>query len=198
MNAIIQKKLMVVAAGIWLIYLVIHMLANLRYFSGKVAFNGFYNWFNNSTIIFYVVSALLLIGLLFHVYTAASRQLDSNKKRTIAYKKPYPEAIPRLVAWAGAFVLLGFIVWHVFQMLVLADDSDLYGALHSIFKEPSLMWLIYALGLFALTAHLHHGLDNIAQTFGLTHRQNQFAVALALVLLIGGFASVPIKIAISG
>lgn len=195
MNSILQKKIMTIAAIFWLSYLFIHMFSNLQFFSGKETFNGFYDWFNNSIIIYFIVSALLLIAIILHVFVAVSRQLDSNKKRSISYQKNYPHAIPRSIAWTGAGILLSFIMLHVYQMLNLTDD--LYQALLVIFSNP-FMWLIYGFGLLALGAHLHHGLGNIAQTFGWTHQQNQTIIISILVLLIGGFSSVPISIILSG
>ncbi len=178
------------AGLIWISYLIIHMLANLQFFKSADAFNGFYAWFNNS-VLYLPITILLILALLLHVAFASYRQLDSNQKRHIGYKKPYPKAVPRLVAWGGALLLLSFIIFHMIQML--SQSEDLHQALINIFANP-LMWVLYALGLFALGAHLHHGLANIGQTFGLSHHQHYLFVWGFLILLIGGFISVPLSI----
>ena len=49
-------------------------------------------------------------------------------------------------------------------------------------------------GLLSLAAHLHHSLGNITQTFGVSATQNHIVVFSVLILLIGGFASVPLSI----
>ena len=106
-------------------------------------------WFNNSAILYFVVSSLLVVALLLHVIVAVSRQLDSNKKRDIMYKKPYPKAIPRSIAWTGAVILLTFIILHVYQMLSVSfglHEYDLYEHLLTVFSNP-LMWLVYGFWL---------------------------------------------------
>ena len=192
MNAYQRKRLMALAGLVFFTYLVIHMLANLNFLTGSDNFNGFYQWFNEAIILRWRVIGLLVVSLVFHVYTAVTRQLDSNAKRHVPYKKPYPKAVPRLVAWSGAAMLFAFIVFHFFQMQLL-ETRDFYAEVTAIFSDP-LMLVIYALGFVALAAHLHHSLGNVRQTFGMTHRQQHGLVILILVILIGGFASVSISI----
>ncbi len=193
MSDIIQKRLMAFAGLTWFIYLVFHMLANLQFFSGEKAFNGFYNWFNESSILYVLVSAILLVGLLFHVFVAVSRQLKNNELRRSGYEKPYPKGVPRIIAWSGAIILLTFIIIHVIQVLILSDEQALYSALKEIFTNPVNV-IIYALGLLALSAHLYHALSSVLQTLGIGHQQNHYWVLGILFILIGGFASVPFTI----
>ncbi|MBE8190484.1 MAG: hypothetical protein HAW58_06525 [Candidatus Thioglobus sp.] len=125
MSQFLQKRLMALSGILWIIYLLIHMLANLNFLTGADNFNGFYGWFNDSIILRWSIIILLILSILFHIYSAISRQFDSNKKRDIAYKKPYPKAIPRSIAWSGALLLLSFIVFHFFQMQLL-ESRDFY------------------------------------------------------------------------
>ena len=109
------KKMMAVAGLFWFFFLVFYLLAALTFHSGEQAFTDFYVWFNNS--IFYPILASLLIAtLFFHVYVGITRQLSNNVSSGDRYKKPYPKAIPRIVAWSGAAIILIFILTHTFQM----------------------------------------------------------------------------------
>ncbi len=183
---------MALSGILWVTYLIIHMLANLNFLTGADNFNGFYQWFNNSVILRWSIIGWLVLSILFHVYIAVARQFDSNKKRDVAYEKPYPKAVPRLIAWSGAGLLFAFIVFHFFQMQLLGS-RDFYQEVYDIFTDP-MMLFIYALGFVALAAHLHHALGSVGQTFGLTHKQHHGLVIGFVVFLVGGFALVPISL----
>ncbi|SMN10737.1 Succinate dehydrogenase cytochrome b subunit [uncultured Candidatus Thioglobus sp.] len=192
MSPFLTKRIMALSGILWITYLIIHMLANLNFLTGEANFNGFYQWFNEAVILRWSIIGWLILSILFHVYTAIERQFDSNKKRDIAYKKPYPKAVPRLIAWSGAALLFSFIVFHFFQMQLL-ESRDFYAEMRSIFTDP-IMLVVYALGFVSLAAHLHHALGSVGQTFGLTHKQHNAYVIAFVVFLVGGFALVPISI----
>ncbi|MDC0390121.1 hypothetical protein OAM64_00835 [Candidatus Thioglobus sp.] len=191
-NATTSKKWMATAGLVWLLYLVFHLLSLMNFHSGKVAFNNFYQWFAQTP--FESIMVVLLIATLsFHVIVAVSRQLKNNVSAGARYKKAYPKAIPRVIAWGGASTLFAFIVFHFIQMKFLIDEVDLYQSIVLMFSNP-LMWLIYCLGLFALGTHLHHGLTNVLQTFGLSSKHHH-GVAIAIVLVvIGSFISIPVSV----
>lgn len=191
-NTTTSKKWMATAGLVWLLYLAFHLLSLLNFHSGKVAFNDFYQWFAQTPIYSFMI-VLLIATLSFHVIVAVSRQLKNNVSAGTRYKKTYPKAIPRVVAWGGAGILFAFIIFHFIQMTLLIDKADLYQSIVLMFSNP-LMWLIYGLGLLALGAHLHHGLTNVLQTFGLSSKHHH-GVAIAIVLVvIGSFISIPVSV----
>jgi succinate dehydrogenase / fumarate reductase cytochrome b subunit len=185
------KKMMAIAGLIWFVYIVFHVFSVLTFHSGESAFNGFNVWLQSS--IFYpILLGLLLLSLSFHVVTAISRQLSNNVSSGDRYKKPYPKAVPRIVAWSGATIILVFIIIHSVQMLTV-EATDLYSEVHKIFQSP-IMWAIYGLGMIAISTHLHHGLTNVLQTLGISSNKRK-GLALAIVLLImAGFVSIPIGV----
>ena len=183
--------MMAIAGLIWFVYIVFHVFSVLTFHSGESAFNGFNVWLQSS--IFYpILLGLLLLSLSFHVVTAISRQLSNNVSSGDRYKKPYPKAVPRIVAWSGATIILVFIIIHSVQMLTV-EATDLYSEVHKIFQSP-IMWAIYGLGMIAISTHLHHGLTNVLQTLGISSNKRK-GLALAIVLLImAGFVSIPIGV----
>ncbi len=190
-RTILLKKMMAVAGLIWFAYLIFHMLSVLSFHSGEEVFSGFYGWLNSS--IFYpILLALLVLTISFHIVIAVSRQLSNNESIGERYKKTYPKAIPRLVAWLGASIMLAFIVIHSFQMLS-TETADLYQEIHSIFNQP-LMWFIYGLGLLSLSTHLHHALTNVLQTLGISSSQCHGLAIFIVVVIMAGFASIPLGI----
>ena len=191
-NATTSKKWMATAGLVWLLYLVFYLLSLMNFHSGKVAFNDFYQWYAQTPVYNFMI-VLLVATLSFHVIVAVSRQLKNNVSAGTRYKKTYPKAIPKVIAWGGVSILFAFIIFHFIQMTWLIDKADLYQSIVLMFSNP-LMWLIYGLGLFALGAHLHHGLTNVLQTFGLSSKQHH-GVAIAIVLVvIGSFFSIPVSV----
>jgi len=190
-RTILLKKMMAIAGLIWFVYLIFHMFSVLSFHSGEAVFSGFYVWLNSS--IFYpILLALLVLTISFHIVIAVSRQLSNNESIGERYKKTYPKAIPRLVAWLGASIMLAFIVIHSVQMLS-TETVDLYQEIHSIFNYP-LMWFIYGLGLLSLSTHLHHALTNVLQTLGISSSQCHGLALFIVVVIMAGFASIPLSI----
>ena len=185
------KKMMAVAGLFWFFFLVFYLLAALTFHSGEQVFTDFYVWFNNS--IFYpILASLLIVTLSFHVYVAITRQLSNNVSSGDRYKKPYPKAIPRIVAWSGAAIILIFILTHTFQMFS-TNTVDLYSEVQNIFNRP-IMWGIYGLGMLAISTHLHHGLTNVLQTLGISSKQYKGAALILVVLMMAGYASIPLGV----
>ena len=185
------KKMMAVAGLFWFFFLVFYLLAALTFHSGEQVFTDFYVWFNNS--IFYpILASLLIVTLSFHVYVAITRQLSNNVSSGGRYKKPYPKAIPRIVAWSGAAIILIFILTHTFQMFS-TNTVDLYSEIQNIFKRP-IMWGIYGLGMLAISTHLHHGLTNVLQTLGISSKQHKGVALILVVLMMAGYVSIPLGV----
>ena len=185
------KKMMAVAGLIWFVYLIFHLFSVLTFHSGEAAFTGFNVWLQSS--VFYpILLGLLLLTLSFHVITAISRQLSNNISSGDRYKKPYPKAVPRIIAWSGASIILIFIVIHSYQMLSV-DAVDLYAEVERIFRSP-IMWAIYGLGMLAISTHLHHGLTNVLQTLGISSKQRTGLAFVIVTLILAGFISIPIGV----
>ena len=185
------KKMMAIAGLFWFFFLVFYLLGALTFHLGEQIFTAFYLWFNNS--IFYpVLAALLILTLAFHVFIAFSRQLSNNLSSGDKYKKSYPKAVPRIVAWSGASIILVFIITHTVQMLSI-NTSDLYIEIQNIFQRP-IMWMIYGLGMIAISTHLHHGLTNVLQTLGISSKQHKGIALIIVLLLVLGYASIPLGV----
>ena len=185
------KKMMAMAGLFWFFFLIFYLLGALTFHAGESVFIAFHIWFNTS--IFYpILLALLLITIVFHAVTAISRQLSNNESAGDTYKKPYPKAIPRVIAWFGASIIFAFIVIHTVQMLSL-DTVDLYSEIQSIFQRP-LMWFVYGLGMIAISTHLYHGLTNVLQTLGISSKQHKGLALIIVLVIMAGYASIPIGI----
>ena len=185
------KKMMAIAGLFWFFFLIFYLLGALTFHSGEQASTAFYAWFNGS--IFYpILATLLILTLAFHVFIAITRQLSNNVSSGERYKKPYPKAIPRIVAWSGASIILIFIITHTIQMLSI-NTIDLYSEVQNIFQRP-IMWAIYGLGMIAISTHLHHGLTNVLQTLGISSKQHKGIALIIVLLIMAGYASIPLGV----
>ena len=183
--------MMAIAGLFWFFFLIFYLLGALTFHSGEQAFTALYVWFNGS--IFYpILATLLILTLAFHVFIAITRQLSNNVSSGERYKKPYPKAIPRIVAWSGASIILIFIVTHTVQMLSI-NTIDLYSEVQNIFQRP-IMWAIYGLGMIAISTHLHHGLTNVLQTLGISSKQHKGIALIIVLLIMAGYASIPLGV----
>ena len=191
-RTILLKKMMAVAGLIWFTYLIYHLLSVLTFHAGEAVFNAFYTWFNSSWI-YPVLLAVLGSTIVFHIYVAVTRQLVNNKSvGTTPYKKSYPKAIPRVIAWSGETLVFLFIVIHSVQMLSI-EATNLYQQMQEIFANP-LMWVVYGLGMLAISAHLKHSLSNVLQTLGICSCQFHKVAWLIVIIIMVGFASIPLSI----
>ena len=183
--------MMAIAGLFWFFFLIFYLLGALTFHSGEQAFTAFYVWFNGS--IFYpILIALLILTLAFHVFIAITRQLSNNVSSGDRYKKSYPKAVPRIVAWSGAFIILIFIITHGVQMHSI-NTIDLYSEIQNIFQRP-IMWAIYGLGMIAISTHLHHGLTNVLQTLGISSKQHKGIALIIVLIIMAGYASIPLGV----
>ncbi|MCS5591696.1 MAG: hypothetical protein NZ775_04145 [Gammaproteobacteria bacterium] len=190
-RTILLKKMMAVAGLIWFTYLIFHLFSVLTFHAGEVVFSAFYTWLNSSWI-YPVLLAVLGSTIVFHIYVAVTRQLANNKSAGSRYKKTYPKAVPRVIAWSGAALVFAFIVIHSVQMLSI-ETKDLYTEMVDILSHP-LMWAVYGLGMLAISAHLQHGLSNVLQTLGICSCQFHRVAWLIVIIIMVGFASIPLSI----
>jgi succinate dehydrogenase / fumarate reductase cytochrome b subunit len=182
---------MALAGLFWFAYLIFHLLGLLNFHIGEEAFNSYYGWLNNSPIDI-VIRVLLFLSIGFHVYIAVARQISNNSSLGDKYKKPYPKAIPRVVAWSGALIILFFIIFHYFQIHEV-EHVMLYKFLFETILKPEIL-IIYILGLITITAHLHHGLTNVFQSLGLCSKQYNIVVIFILLVVMSGYISIPLSI----
>lgn len=187
MNTLFKKKFMAFAGILWFGYILFHISSLQFFFIGKNTFNTFFQLLENSYF-YHLLKFSLIFLLFFHIFIAISRQLSNNKKREITYKKPYPKAIPRVLAWTGAIFLLSFIIFHFVQMNFFITENFYQEIIH-IFTNP-LMILIYIIGIFALSAHIHHALGNILQTLGVSSKPYHVLVILIALFVFVSFIAV--------
>jgi succinate dehydrogenase / fumarate reductase cytochrome b subunit len=209
-NSVFKKVVMAVSGIVMLLYLIAHVVGNLKVFSGREAFNSYSEWIRtvgepavpNQTVLT-IVRIVLIVAVVAHFWAAVSLWRQAKRARPQAYvtKKAVAQSYAsRTMRWGGVIVLL-FIVWHILDLTtgtVNPDgDASPYDRLVASFSNP-FSTAFYVLALVLLGMHLRHGIWSATQTLGQSNKRrertvNAFAIAFSTVL-IAGFLLVPFSV----
>jgi len=206
-----KKTVMAVSGLIMLLYLVVHMLGNLKIFFGSDEFNHYAHWlrtlgepFLHYEWALWIIRVVLVIAVVAHGTAAyqLSRRDISARPSGYVHKKARASYATRTMRWGG--IILGlFIVWHILDLTTGTVHPDGFQAGHPYQNviDTFSTWYgdtIYILAMLALGLHVRHGFWSAAQTLGAGSRSRDRALktvanTLALVLTVG-FLSVPVAV----
>lgn len=217
-----KKTAMAVSGLVMLLYLVVHMLANLKIFFGPPDYNGYARWLRTlgEPLLHYgwflwIVRVALVAAVVVHGVAAYQLSRRDHAARPSKYVHPTPgrptparggphgraSYATRTMRWGG--VILGlFIVWHILDLTTLtvnpnAEEGRPYENVVATFST----WYgntIYIVALLALGMHVRHGLWSAAQSLGanrpgVDRTLKITADVLALALTLG-FMAVPVAV----
>ena len=210
-NSVFKKAVMAISGLVMLLYLIAHVVGNLKVFAGRESFNSYSEWIRtvgepavpNQTVLT-VVRIVLLVAVIAHFWAAVSLWRQAKRARPERYvtKKAVAQSYAsRTMRWGGVIVLL-FIIWHILDLTVGAvnpdgGDTTPYDRLVASFSNP-ISTAFYALALILLGMHLRHGIWSATQTLGQSNKRrertvNAFAIAFSTAL-IAGFLIVPFSV----
>jgi succinate dehydrogenase / fumarate reductase, cytochrome b subunit len=206
-----RKSVVAVTGTIFLLYVIAHMLGNLKVFFGIEAFDAYSEHLREigEAIVGYegflwIARVVLLGSLVLHVWASFSLWYKAKKARPVRYQhRPALEGsyAARTMRWGGVIIGL-FVIWHILDLTTgtvnpLPGDASAYMKLVASFDRWYVA-LFYVLAVVALGFHIRHGLWSAIQTLGGNSalRQNALkglAFAVAAVVTIG-FAIVPLSV----
>ena len=210
-SSVFKKIVMAVSGIIMVLYLIAHVIGNLKAFSGRDAFNDYSAWIRTvgnpavpGETTLWVIRIVLLAAVVAHFWAAVSLWRQAKRARPQSYvtKKSVAQSYAsRTMRWGGVIVLL-FIVYHILDLTtgtVNPDGHDTtpYDRLVASFSNP-FVTAFYALAVILLGMHLRHGIWSATQTLGQSNRRrektvNLFALAFATLLTLG-FLLVPLSV----
>jgi succinate dehydrogenase / fumarate reductase cytochrome b subunit len=210
-NSVAKKAIMAVSGIIMVLFLIAHMVGNLKAFSGPETFNHYSEWLRTfgepalpARTLLTVIEAGLVISVVAHMWAAFALWRQARAARPVRYvsKKPVAQSYAsRTMRWGGVIILL-FIVYHLLDQTFGAvnpagADSTPYQRLVAGFSNP-FVTAFYVVALILLGFHLRHGIWSATQTLGQSNRRrertvNAFAIGFS-VLLIGGYLLVPFSV----
>jgi succinate dehydrogenase / fumarate reductase cytochrome b subunit len=210
-NSVAKKVVMAGSGLVMLLYLVAHVVGNLKVFAGRESFNSYSEWIRTvgepavpHQTVLTIVRVVLLVAVVAHFWAAASlwRQARSARPERYVTKKPVAQSYAsRTMRWGGVIVLL-FIVYHILDLTVGTVNPDgtgstPYDRLVASFSNPFIT-AFYVLALVLLGMHLRHGIWSATQTLGQSNRRRERTVsAFALLFstgLIVAFLIVPFSV----
>jgi succinate dehydrogenase / fumarate reductase, cytochrome b subunit len=214
-DTMIGKKVVMAATGVVLILFVIaHMLGNLKIFSRQEDINAYSRFLRDVGTpelaygeLLWVVRITLLTCVTLHIIAAVQLSRMSWAARPVAYhvkRNVETTFAARVMRWGGA-LLVAFVVFHLVHLTAGAvgfragqfKDLAVYQNVVAAFSVwPIALFYVVAMG--ALCLHLYHGIWSMLQTLGWNTARNQttlkiFSRAVAIVVFLG-FSSVPVSV----
>lgn len=209
--SISKKALMAITGIILFVFVVMHLMGNLKLYEGPEKLNGYAEWLREMGTpalphagMLWIVRVVLLMSVAIHTWAAIQLTLVNRKARPVPYRKYQPVATnyaARTMRWSGVIVLL-FIIYHLLHFTFGTAHMDFRpgDVYHNVVSGFQIWWvsLVYVAAQLALGFHLYHGLWSLFQSLGWNHpRFNHwrkiFAVASAFVITIGN-VSFPVAV----
>lgn len=209
-----KKVVMAVTGAVLILFVIAHMLGNLKIFSGPVEINAYSRFLRTVGWpelgygqLLWIVRIVLLVCAVLHI-TAATQLTRMNwKARPVGYdsKKDVETTWSALSMRWGGVLLAVFIVFHLLHFTAGVVGFQ-PGQFHHLMVYQNVVagfsvWpisLFYILAMCALCLHLDHGIWSMLQTLGWVNVDNTkslraFSRIVAIVIFVG-FVSVPISV----
>jgi succinate dehydrogenase / fumarate reductase cytochrome b subunit len=205
-----KKSVMAVTGVIFLLYVIAHMLGNLKIFFGLTTFDNYSihlrtlgeDIFGYGGVL-WIIRTVLTVAVLLHMWAAFSLWYKAKKARPIGYQhKGYQGSYAaRTMRWGGVIIAL-FVIWHILDLTLgvvnpLPENAGAYQKLVASFDRP-VVAIFYIVAMIALGFHIRHGLWSGIQTLGGNSalRQNSlkaFSLVVAVVVT-AGFVIIPLSV----
>ncbi|MDH2428883.1 succinate dehydrogenase cytochrome b subunit [Sphaerisporangium sp. TRM90804] len=207
---------MAVTGAVLVLFLVAHMLGNLKVFAGAEGFNSYAAWLRTvgepavpgrTLLTLAEIGLLAAVGL--HMWAAVSLARRAARARPVKYaarrRSRADGYVVRTMRYGGVIIAL-FVVWHLLDLTFGTVNPG--GAAATPYERvvqgfaPARWWVtsFYLVAMAMVGLHLRHGLWSAFQTLGLARGRrrralNVLAAAFSAVLVLG-FVSVPLAVMI--
>nr|WP_207935968.1 succinate dehydrogenase cytochrome b subunit [Actinomadura sp. KC216] len=205
---------MAVTGGVLVLYLIAHMVGNLKIFMGAEEFNHYAHWLRTigepavpRRTVLTLIEVVLGVSVVLHMWSAVSLARRASAARPVKYrskKKSHAQGYAARTMRYGGVIIAVYVVWHLLDLTFFVvnpkgADATPYERMVADF-DPS-RWYItlwYVVAIVLVGVHLHHGIWSAFQTLGLrTPRRERALRGLAASvagLITLGFAAVPLSI----
>ena len=202
----IGKKIIMALSGLFLIlYLIVHLAANLTILTGNPEIiNKYAHTLESFGWLLYLVEAVLVAGFLIHIVSGTVVWWENRKARPESYDKHRSKGSPsrqtissRTMIYTGAIIFI-FVIFHVrsFKYGDIPETvidgimmKDFYSVVIAAFKDTwTVIWYISI--MVFLGFHLRHAFWSAFQSLGamnprLTPIVYSIGVILAIILAVG-------------
>ena len=208
-DSTVGKKIVMASTGVILILFVVgHMVGNLKVYMGREAFNHYAEGlrvfgapFFAEMQLLWIIRVALLAAVLVHILAALQLWLRSRAARPVGYTRYAANDLvfsyaSRAMLWGGIALAL-FIVYHLMHFTIgnahpSFDRSDPYGNFIRGFQNVPAS-LVYIAAMIPLGLHLYHGFWSMLQTLGANnekynHLRRPLALGLALIVVLANIS----------
>ncbi|MFC0529488.1 succinate dehydrogenase cytochrome b subunit [Phytohabitans kaempferiae] len=210
-----RKALMAVSGIVLVLFLVAHMVGNLKVFVGAESFDHYAHWLRTigapllpQSGYLWVQRAVLTVAVVAHIWAATTLALRARAARPVRYAHRRPvrgSYAARTMRWGGVIILL-FVVYHVLDLTTghlnpVGDSAHPYDNVVADFApERWYVTLFYTLAVLAVGLHLRHGvfsaLRSLGQRTAAGERRARLAALVVSVGLCAGYLSVPFAVSL--
>ncbi|WP_204013459.1 succinate dehydrogenase cytochrome b subunit [Sphaerimonospora thailandensis] len=211
-----KKAVMAITGAVLVLFLIGHMLGNLKIFLGADAFNGYAEWLRTvgepalpARTILTITEIVLVAAVVLHMWSAVSLARRAARARPVRYavrRRSQANGYATHVMRYGGIVILLFVVWHLLDMTFGVVNPEGYAAtpydrMVAGFA-PSRWWVtsFYVVALAMVGLHLRHGVWSAFQTLGLaggrSYRPLRALAGVVALALVAGFLAAPLAVTI--
>ncbi|MFC0509199.1 succinate dehydrogenase cytochrome b subunit [Micromonospora costi] len=207
------KALMAVTGIILVLFLIAHMLGNLKSFAGQTAFDHYAHWLRDigkpllpGVWFLWILRGVLTVAVIGHIAAATALAMRARAARPVRYAhraKVQGSYAARTMRWGGVIILL-FVIYHLLDLTTghlnpVGDPSKPYGNLVADFApERWYVTLFYTLAILAIGFHLRHGAFSAFRSLGQQtprgERRARVAALVFAVALCAGYLVVPFAV----
>lgn len=209
------KIVMAVTGVLFVAFVVVHMVGNLKVYGGPDGFNDYAHWLREAFHpllpyegLLWILRAVLAVALVLHVWSAAVLWTRARRARG-RHRAPLrrTSSLARTMPLTG-IALLAFVVFHILDLTTghagaaafqgpTTEESFAYQNLVASFERPASA-IAYIVAMLALAAHVLHGVWMAAHDLGVTGQRSRATIKLlagvAAVALLVGNASIPVAV----
>lgn len=195
------------------LFLIAHMLGNLKVFTGETSFDHYAHWLRDigkpllpGVWFLWILRTVLVVAVVAHIVAATVLARRARAARPVKYahrKKVNGSYAARTMRWGGVIILL-FVIYHLLDLTTgtlnpVGDASKPYGNVVADFApERWYVTLFYTLAILAVGFHLRHGAFSAFRSLGQQtprgERRARTAALVFAVLLCAGYLVVPFAV----
>jgi len=205
------KVIMATTGAILVLYLVAHMLGNLKVFFGEESLNSYAEWLRvvgepalPAQGLLWFTRIALLVAVVAHIVAATVLARRARRARPVKYAHRRPVSVnyaARTMRWGGVIILL-FVIYHILDLTTgTLNPNGVPGEVYDNVVADFSRWYItlaYTLAVVTVGFHVRHGVWSALQTLGRSSGPYQMrykAIALVFaVVLTAGFLAVPFAV----
>jgi succinate dehydrogenase / fumarate reductase cytochrome b subunit len=206
-----KKAVMAVTGLIMVLFLLLHMLGNLKIFFGPHDFDAYAGWLRtigepvlHGAWFLWIQRAVLLVTVVLHVTAAAQlskRDLAARPTRYEHGQRAKASFATHTMRWGGIILAL-FIVWHLLDLTAGVTNPHFVKnhPYHNVVADFQHWWinLIYIVAVVMVGLHINHGFWSASQTLGINRPARNTIIRATgttlAVVITAGFVAVPIGV----